>query len=261
MSEQHEQSRSSWSRIAGYWDAKMGEGNDFVDILIWPAVQRLLGPVRGRRVLDVACGNGLYARRLSDAGATVVAVDFAEEMIHAAVGATRDEAPIDYLHLDATDPEQLTTLGDPPFDAAVCLMALMDISDHRPLLAAVPALVPTGPFVIAISHPAFNSPHVRRSVDADGRALATSSSYMSAQASADEAIRGQPVPHPHFHRSLSELLAPAFEAGLVLDALEERAFPASHATGTGANPWGGSYSEFPAVLLARLRTDSSDVHF
>ena len=99
----------------------------------------------------------------------------------------------------------------------------------------------------------FNGPHVERKLDASGQAIATTRQYMTPSVSPEEAIRGQPVPHPHFHRSLSELLSAGFRAGLVLDALEEPAFPPAHRTGRGPNPWGGAFSEFPAVLMGRLK--------
>jgi hypothetical protein len=41
----------------------MGEGNDFVEVLIWPATERLLDITSGDRVLDIACGNGLTSRQ------------------------------------------------------------------------------------------------------------------------------------------------------------------------------------------------------
>ena len=248
----HAKSRHAWNRIAEFWNQRMGEGNDFVDVLIWPCVERLIAPIDGRRVLDLACGNGLYARRLSQAGANVVAVDFAAEMIRAAIDATPDASSIEYRQLDVSDPAQLSALREDPFDAAVCLMAFMDMSDLGPLLAAIPFLVPNGPFVFATAHPAFNSPHVERKLDASGQAIVTTRQYMTPSSSPEEAIRGQPVPHPHFHRSLSELLSAGFRAGLALDALEERAFPPAHETGRGPNPWGGAFSEFPAVLMGRL---------
>ena len=45
----------------------------------------------------------------------------------------------------------------------------------------------------------------------------------------------------------------AFAAGLVLDALEERAFPAEHTGGSTPLSWNGRFSEIPPVLLGRMR--------
>lgn len=51
------------------------------------------------------------------------------------------------------------------------------------------------------------------------------------------------------------LLMTAFKAGfvLVLDAMEERAFPPENNTGGNAPiSWNGGFSEIPPVLIARL---------
>ncbi|HEY2380123.1 MAG TPA: hypothetical protein VGK48_02970 [Terriglobia bacterium] len=48
----------------------MAEGNDFLNLLVWPAVERLLRPRSGERLLGVACGNGVTSRRLANAGAS-----------------------------------------------------------------------------------------------------------------------------------------------------------------------------------------------
>ena len=65
---------------------------------------------------------------------------------------------IDYRVVDATRPEQLRTLGDRGYDAILCSMALMDIPDIDPLIAAIPALLAEGgAFVFAIQHPCFNN--------------------------------------------------------------------------------------------------------
>jgi 2-polyprenyl-3-methyl-5-hydroxy-6-metoxy-1,4-benzoquinol methylase len=74
----NEATRQAWNRNAAFWDERMGEGNDFVEVLLWPATERLLGLRPGERVLDVACGNGLTSRRLAALRAAVVAFDFAE---------------------------------------------------------------------------------------------------------------------------------------------------------------------------------------
>jgi 2-polyprenyl-3-methyl-5-hydroxy-6-metoxy-1,4-benzoquinol methylase len=46
--------------------------------LINPVVLRMLGEVRGQRVLDAGCGHGYLSRILADLGATVVGVEPAE---------------------------------------------------------------------------------------------------------------------------------------------------------------------------------------
>ena len=75
------QTRTSWNENAAYWDARTGgDGNAFVETLIWPATQRLLDPQPGQHFLDVACGTGLYSRKLAALGAQVAAFDFAAEM-------------------------------------------------------------------------------------------------------------------------------------------------------------------------------------
>jgi SAM-dependent methyltransferase len=77
----HQETHAAWEANAAFWDERMGEGNDFVEVLIWPATQRLLDLQPGERVLDAACGNGLYARRLAALGAEVVAFDFSAALI------------------------------------------------------------------------------------------------------------------------------------------------------------------------------------
>jgi hypothetical protein len=63
----------------------------------------------------------------------------------------------------------------------------------------------------------------------------------------------QPVPHPYFHRPLAALLQPAFKAGFVLDAMEERAFPPENLGGSTPLSWNGHFSEIPPALIVRLR--------
>jgi 2-polyprenyl-3-methyl-5-hydroxy-6-metoxy-1,4-benzoquinol methylase len=61
---------------AAFWNEQMGEGNDFVNYLIWPATERMFELKSDEEVLDLACGNGFAARKLSGMGARVTAFDF-----------------------------------------------------------------------------------------------------------------------------------------------------------------------------------------
>jgi 2-polyprenyl-3-methyl-5-hydroxy-6-metoxy-1,4-benzoquinol methylase len=258
----NEQTRQAWEQNASYWDERIGEGNDFVEVLIWPAVQRLLDPQPGECVLDAACGNGLYARRLVALGAEVVAFDFSENLIALARQRTTEHADrIEYLVMDATDEGALLTLGEGRFDAAVCNMALFDIADIQPLMRALVRLLhPGGRFVFSVMHPCFNNPHMTHLAemeDNDGQ-LTTSysvriSGYMTPTVAHAAAIAGQPRPQLIFHRPLQVLFETCFNEGFVLDGLEERAFPPDSPSGRSPLTWGGNFFEIPPVLVARLR--------
>jgi 2-polyprenyl-3-methyl-5-hydroxy-6-metoxy-1,4-benzoquinol methylase len=60
LGQANQAAREAWNQNAAFWDERMGEGNDFVELLIWPATERKAGP--GERILDIACGNGLPSR-------------------------------------------------------------------------------------------------------------------------------------------------------------------------------------------------------
>jgi 2-polyprenyl-3-methyl-5-hydroxy-6-metoxy-1,4-benzoquinol methylase len=258
----HAQTRDAWNVNAGFWDERMGEGNDFVEVLIWPATERLLALRPGERVLDIACGNGLTSRRLAAAGARVVAFDFAEQMIARARERTGEGAPhITYHVLDGTDEAALLSLGEGEFDAALCQMALFDMAEIDPLLRALARLLrPGGRFVFSVMHPCFNSAHatLMAELQEDGTDVRTRYAvkvfgYMTPSIAQGAAIAGQPRAQAYFHRPLQTLLGAAFEVGFVLDGLEERAFPPDHAAGRGPLSWNGNFSETPPVLVARVR--------
>jgi 2-polyprenyl-3-methyl-5-hydroxy-6-metoxy-1,4-benzoquinol methylase len=261
----NEETRQAWDSNAVFWDDKMGEGNDFVNVLQWPAILRLLDPQPGQRILDIATGNGLTARRLAALGAEVSAFDFSAELIKLATAHTAPELHITYYVLDATDESALLgTMGTfGSFDSALCNMALFDMADIEPLFHVLPKLLkPGGKFVFSITHPAFNncsSVHVAEEMDEEGEIKTVYSvkvsQYMTPHQAHGAAMRNQPRPQLYFDRPLQYYLELGFKNGFVLDGFEERAFPPGHPQ---SNPlsWGGKFSEIPPVLVARLRLPS-----
>ncbi len=258
--EQNAHAHHAWNANAGFWDERMAEGNDFLNLLVWPAVERLLRPRAGERLLDVACGNGATSRRLANVKASVTAFDFSEAMINLAKKRS-GQADIDYRIIDATNREKLLELGVASFDGALCNMALMDMAVLDPLMNALASLLrANGRFVFSVVHRCFNNPATVQMGELEDRAgtIVTTysvkiSRYLTPYAQVGLAMHGQPVPHPYFHRPLSALLAPALEAGLVLDAIEEYAFPPEHVGGGTPLSWNGRFSEIPPVLVVRMR--------
>jgi 2-polyprenyl-3-methyl-5-hydroxy-6-metoxy-1,4-benzoquinol methylase len=259
------ETRAAWEANAAYWDARIGEGNDFVNVLIWPATQRLLELQPGERMLDAGCGNGLYARKLAALGAEVVAFDFSAELIALArARANADQSgTIAYHVLDATDEAALLALGAGSFDAAICQMALFDMAEIDPLMRVVAQLLkPGGCFIFSVMHPCFNNMHTvhfAEQEDREGEIVTTYgvkvTGYLSPSVERGAAIRNQPQAQWYFHRPLQMLFGAAFDAGFVLDALIEPGFPPEHGSGREGLSWGGNLSEIPPVLVARMRSN------
>lgn len=254
--------RDAWEANAAFWDERMGEGNDFVNVLCWPVLERLLGQVDGKRVLDVACGNGLTSRRLGRLGAQVTAFDISGNLIDLARGRTTPaDGAIDYRVLDAGDADGLAGLGEGTFDAALSNMALFDMAELDALFAGLAQLLkPGGAFVFSLMHPCFNNMHtihMAEREDRDGEMITTYSmkvtAYMTPSVKPGLAMSDQPRPHPYFHRSLTLLLGAGFAAGFVVDALEERSFPPDHPPGRDGLRWGPEFSEIPPVMILRMR--------
>ena len=66
------------------WSARQyAETASFVPELGAPALE-LLAPSAGERILDLGCGDGVLTAKIVAAGATVVAVDSADDMVAAA---------------------------------------------------------------------------------------------------------------------------------------------------------------------------------
>jgi ubiquinone/menaquinone biosynthesis C-methylase UbiE len=251
----HDDVRSVWDELAAFWDERMEAGGTWQRHLIQPSVERLLQLGSRERVLEIACGNGEFARRMSELGGRVLAVDFSEGMLERA---RAHGGEVEYRLADATDEEALLALGDPgTFDAVVSNMAIMDMESIEPMVAAASRLLhPAGRFVFSTLHPAFNSGDARPTVELDPEGSVTEiysvkvSSYGRSFTSKGVALPDQPVQQWYFHRPLWMILEPFLEHGFVLDGLEEPLVGPDH--GSPGTPM-HVYTQLPGVLVARMR--------
>ncbi len=109
-------------------------------------VLRLLGPVDGRRVLDVGTGDGTYALELARRGARVIGVDVSQTMLEAAK--ERAEKAGVELELTRADVRGLP-FPDGHFDCVVAVTVLCFVDDAaRALSEMVRVLAPGGRLVI-----------------------------------------------------------------------------------------------------------------
>ncbi|GAA2340624.1 class I SAM-dependent methyltransferase [Saccharopolyspora halophila] len=114
-----------------------------------PACLELLGEVSGRRVLDVACGPGLYAEALVARGAGVIGLDHSPRMIELC----RQRVPSGEFHVhDLADP--LDQLPDDSVDQVLFALALEYVDDRTALLRELRRVLrPDGMLVLSRPHP------------------------------------------------------------------------------------------------------------
>jgi len=252
------ESRGIWDTNAEAWDRKISAGGGMQSTLVEPTVERMVGIQPGERVLDIACGNGQFSRRLAALGAHVVASDFSPNMIERAKARTVEHADrIDYHVVDATNEAQLLALGAPgQFDAAVCNNAVMDMPEIEPLFRTVAKLLkPGGRFVFSLMHPCFNGLSITMQPELPDYALTPTysikvSRYLSADVTKGIAIAEQPLEQYYWHRPLHALLNSAFASGLMMDRLEEPPAPANNSS---KNAFDWANYDMPPLLFVRLR--------
>lgn len=113
----------------------------------------LLNPVRaefvldrariaGARVLDVGCGGGLLAERLTRAGGIVTAIDLAPAMI----GAAREHAAQGGLSIDYRNASAESLAADEPgsFDVVTCMEMLEHVPDPAAMMCTLARLLRPG---------------------------------------------------------------------------------------------------------------------
>lgn len=223
----NDESLLAWETNADFWDSKMGDdSNEFHREIVRPKTELLLDIQPKEYVLDIACGNGNFSKRLAEQGAQVVAFDYSPRMIK---NAKKRQAgyleSIDFQVCDGTNYNQVLALSkNRVFDKAVANMAIMDISDIAPLFRAVYSLLKdNGIFVFSTHHPCFIRP------DGD---------YKKYLMHKGEAIAGQPMLHNYYHRSLQELFMCCFSSGFVIDGFYEEAL---------------QNADTPIIIFTRLR--------
>jgi 2-polyprenyl-3-methyl-5-hydroxy-6-metoxy-1,4-benzoquinol methylase len=255
-----DENRRIWDANAQWWDNRIGDGNDFQTILIEPSTERLLSISYGDIILDIACGAGRFARRMAELGARVVAFDHSSKFIERARERSGTNASVEYHVIDAGSDKDLVSLGEYRFDKAVCSMALMDMPEITPLVLALTRILkPNGAFVFSVTHPCFHSATIQRFAEmyeqeAGQHIIHTGvkiSSYLTPFVKKTEGIIGQPEPHFYYHRSLHVLLQPCFQAGFVLDGIEEPGFPEPDKLKAGVS-W-NDMPEIPPVMVVRMK--------
>jgi SAM-dependent methyltransferase len=210
------QVKERWAGVyADDWVNKVLPRLVYAPALIEPELHKLLGDVRGKRILDAGCGEGLYSRYLKSLGARVVGIDGSEKMLHFA---RQREPEIEVKIADLMEPLDFAPAS---FDAVVSAGVLMSLPRLDTFLAeARRILTPDGVLAISVNHPAFTGPTMTlyRPMWAKwlGRPFAgLAFSYFEPPPDASGA------PYPLYHRTIEAYVDAFRSAGFHIDRITE----------------------------------------
>ncbi|MCW0215967.1 MAG: class I SAM-dependent methyltransferase [Pseudonocardia sp.] len=183
---------------------------------------RLLGDVRGARVLEVGCGSAPCARWLRANGARAVALDLSGGMLRHAAALNRSTGIA--VPLVQAGAERLP-FADGAFDVACSAFgAVPFVAEPVAVMREVfRVLRPGGRWVFAVNHPM----RWMFSDDPGPDGLTVTQSYFdrTPYLEVDDAGRATYVEH---HRTLGDRIRDLTAAGLVLDDLVEPEWPEGH---------------------------------
>jgi len=220
--------------MRGWWDGQAhdyyAEHGDFLgdaDFVWGPenlreSTARLLGPVEGRRVLEIGCGAAQCSRWLVTQGARAVAFDLSGGQL--AQGRALNARTGVVVPLVQADAQQLP-FADEVFDLACSAYgAVPFVADSASVMREVARVLrPGGRWVFSTTHPfrwCF--------LDDPGPAgLVVESSYFDRRAYVEQDDNGTATYVEH-HRTIGDRVREIVAAGLVLEDLVEPEWPDGH---------------------------------
>jgi len=247
-----------WQHVAGWYDGLVGErGSEYQQKVVIPGTLRLLETKAGERVLDVACGQGVFCRALAERRVRVTGVDAAPALIEAARRRNAsDRWAIEYRVGDARRLAEVVEPGS--FDAALCVLAIQNLAPLSPVWEGCwQALQPGGRLVVVLMHPCFRIPRssqwswderAKRQYRRIERYLTSSRTEIQIHPGADPARTA-----PTFHRPLQAYVNTLGSAGLTIDRLEEWPSHRTSPAGPRRAALDESRREIPMFLALRAR--------
>jgi SAM-dependent methyltransferase len=220
-------SRHWWDFDADNYQDEHGAFLGDVDFVWCPEGLReadagLLGPVAGRRVLEVGCGAASAARWLATQGARVTAVDLSAGMLrHAVVAAARSGVRVPLVQCDA----MALPLRDGAFDLAFTAFgAVPFVDDSAAVMREVfRVLRPGGRWVFSATHPMrWIFPD-----DPGQEGLQVAHSYFDRRPYVEFDANGEPTYVEH-HRTLGDRIRELVAAGFTVRDVVEPEWPEGH---------------------------------
>ncbi len=151
---------TSWGTVASWYDSHLEKSDDTYHAkVIFPNLLRLLDDVKGKKILDLACGQGVFTRELHSKGALVTGTDIAKELLTIAEEKGKASKVIPKITYIRTSADDLYMLKDNTFDIVICILALQNIENMQKTVKEASRVLTTGGrFIFVLNHPSFRNP-------------------------------------------------------------------------------------------------------
>ena len=158
---------TSWGKVADWYDETVEKIGSYQQDLLLPNLLRLMEIRKGERILDLACGQGFFARAFHEAGGKVIAVDISKELIDITQtkfakqnshGQAKQKSPegIDYHIAPA---HALPFLQNESADKIAIVLAIQNIENLNETLAeCARVLTAHGKLYLVLNPPASQTP-------------------------------------------------------------------------------------------------------
>jgi SAM-dependent methyltransferase len=221
---------TSWGDVASWYNTHLEKSGDtYHEKIVYPNLFRILGDVKGIKVLDLACGQGQFSRLLRDNGAYVTGVDLGKELI--AIAESHNPSiketgthKVNYFHGSADD---LYMLKSSSAQIVVCVLALQNIEKLQKTIEEVNrVLADGGRFIFVLNHPSFRNPRQSRWGYDEQEAVQYRriDEYMSESHVKIDMTPGSKTNKKFtvsFHRPLQVYMKALFKSGFVVSHFEE----------------------------------------
>lgn len=225
---------TSWGNSAEWYNNLLEKDEkSYQRTLILPNLVRLVEAKKGETILDLACGQGFFAREFArlpspegednggqaKQGARVIGVDISPELIEIA----RQDKSVEY-HVSPA--HKLNFLQDQSMEKVLIILSLQNIENANDVIKEVNrVLKPKGKLFIVLNHPAFRIPKAS-SWGWDNKLTTQYRRLDGYLSESKEAIQMHPGNNPRektisFHRPLQFYFKALGKNGLFVSRLEE----------------------------------------
>lgn len=245
--------KGSWEPVAKWYGKHLKEEDTFQAEVIFPGSLRLLYPVKGKSYIDIACGEGSFARAVANTGAAILGFDISSTLIKQAEAKRIKGAT--FRVANATDFARY--YDEKSFDGASCNLAIQNIDDFAAVFRdAGKVLKPGAPFVVVLNHPMFRIPRQTGWGWDEKRNLQYRrvDSYLSPNEIPIIANPGEGAKSKvtySYHRPLETYMKELAKAGFMVDAIEEWISHRNSDSGPRAKAENRSRQEIPMFMAIR----------